>query len=133
MPPLCGELEKRVAASASGLKKLSEQRDLRRDAFNNAGVLLKQFSETCKLMNASMIALIIFGGHIPYSNTIRKIGAIMRQMDFKFVHKRTGDYYKVVEIPFDQQQNYIATSEDVEFFNTESSQSSENEELALPF
>jgi hypothetical protein len=39
----------------------------------------------------------------------------------------------VVEIPFDQQQNYIATSEDVEFSNTESSQASDNEELALHF
>jgi hypothetical protein len=38
-----------------------------------------------------------------------------------------------VEIPFDQQQNYIAINEDVEFSNTESSQASDNEELALPF
>lgn len=90
-------------------------------------------NETCKLMNASMIALLIFGGHIPSSGVIRKIGIIMRQMKFRFIHKRTGDFYRVVEIPFDQQQNYIAMDDEIESDDKDSLQTSDNEELALPF
>lgn len=90
-------------------------------------------NESSKLMNASMIAVQILGGRVPTSAMIRKVGMLMHKNKFKSIHKRTGDYYKVFEIPYEQQQNYIAMDEVLETDEPETSQQSEPEELDLPF
>ena len=69
--------------------------------------------ETPKLMNASMIAVLLSGG-VNRGISIHKIGEVMRRLDFGVRRKRNGDYYRVVEIPYEQQQNYLASEEETE-------------------
>lgn len=90
-------------------------------------------NEASKLMNASMIAVQILGGRTPTSAMIRKIGSLMHQNNFKSVHKRTGYYYKVVEIPFEQQQSYINMDDDSKTGESESSQQPDYEQLDIIF
>ena len=90
-------------------------------------------NESCKLMSASMIAIQILTGKVPTSAMIQKIGKLMHQKGYQAMHKNSGDYYKVVEIPFDQQQMYIAMEEEIENVESKTSQISDPEELILPF
>ena len=90
-------------------------------------------NEAYKLMNATMIALYICGGHISPGITVRKIGDMMHKLKYKFYHKNNGNFYKVVEIPFDQQQKYIALSNDGENESESQVQPADAEELDLPF
>ena len=89
--------------------------------------------EAYKLMSASMIALQILSGKIPTTGIIQKIGKLMHKKGYKSIHKKSGDYYKVVEIPYEQQQMYLAMGEESETSESESSQLPEPEQLDLPF
>ena len=82
--------------------------------------------------NASMIALLIGGGHIGNTISIRKVSHIMKKLKFTTVHKNTGDYFRVVVIPYEQQQFYIENDQDDKSFNTTSSQTADYEQLDLP-
>ena len=64
--------------------------------------------EPYKLMSSEMINILLnYGRHTSlFSN--RKIGDVMNRLEFDWIHKSTGNYYKVVEIPFEQQQVFIA-------------------------
>ena len=64
--------------------------------------------EPYKLMSSEMINILLnYGRHTSlFSN--RKIGDVMNRLEFDWIHKNTGNYYKVVEIPFEQQQVFIA-------------------------
>ena len=77
--------------------------------------------------------LTINGGHISPGLSTRKIGDVMHKLKFSYIHKRSGNFYKVVEIPFDQQQKYIELSNEVENDETESTQLPDAEQLDLPF
>lgn len=75
--------------------------------------------EPYKLMSSEMINLHLnYGRHtLLFSN--RKIGDIMNKLNYQKVHKNTGDYYKVVEIPFEHQQTFIAEDAEGESFEIE--------------
>ena len=60
-------------------------------------------------MNASMIATLLCGG-INRGISVHKIGEAMRAMKYSTKTVHGAEYYKVVEIPFDQQQDYIEQS-----------------------
>ena len=87
-------------------------------------------NEAGKLMSSTMIALYLAGGHLSPGISIRKIGDLMRRLGYRWIHRRDGDYYRVVEIPFSETQNYLALDETDE---SEEAQQPENEQLALPF
>lgn len=89
--------------------------------------------EAYKLMNATMIALHIGGGHISQGISVRKIGGVMRRLKFGCIHRKSGNFYKVVEIPSDQQQKYIELFGDAENGGTESVQQPDAEQIDLPF
>ena len=61
--------------------------------------------------------------HCRYNFTMRKLG-------YQWVHRRDGNYYRVVEIPWNETQNYLATAESDE---AEETQQTDNEQLELPF
>ena len=72
-----------------------------------------------------------YGRHTQlFSN--RKIGDVMNRLGYKQDHKRTGNYYRVVEIPFDQQQVFIAEDHGGETFELEDPQESDSQQLELP-
>lgn len=73
--------------------------------------------EATKLMNSTMIAIFISGGHLNHQFSVRKIGNIMRKLGYQWKHRRDGDYFQVVEIPYQETQSYL----------------SENEAFAVPF
>ena len=64
-------------------------------------------NESCHLMSASMIAILLCGGVNRGLNT-HKISEAMRKLKFNSRIKDGYEYFKVVEIPFDQQQSHIA-------------------------
>lgn len=70
-------------------------------------------NEVCKLMNASMIAVYLTGG-VNHGLNIHKVSEVMRSLKYASRARGGYDYYRVVEIPFDQQQSYIAQSESEE-------------------
>ena len=81
-------------------------------------------------MNATMIAMFLTGG-VNHGLNIHKISEVMRSLKYASCSRGGYDYYHVVEIPFDQQQSYIAQheSEELEDENSEVGKS----ELDLPF
>ncbi len=76
-----------------------------------------QRGEEAKKMNASMISIFLGGGHLSNQISTRKIGNVMRKMGFKWMHRKDGDYYYVVEIGYNETQLYL----------------SDNEQLGIPF
>ena len=88
-------------------------------------------NEAAKLMSATMIATFLTGS-VRGGLDVQKIGVIMHKLQYKFKIRHGYCYYRVVEIPYDQQQNYLALDDDYENNdNNENIQS--NEELELPF
>ena len=90
-------------------------------------------NETYKLMSASMIILQILSGRVPTTSMIQKIGKLMHQKNYDFIHKKSGEYYKVVEIPYEQQQIYIAMKDEIETNVNTPPQLTDTEQLELPF
>lgn len=88
--------------------------------------------EPYQLMSSEMINLQLnYGRHTTqFSN--RKIGDVMSRLGFKRDHKKSGYYYRVVEIPFDQQQVFIAEDNGGQSFELEDSQESDSQQLELP-
>ena len=88
--------------------------------------------EPYQLMSSEMINQFLnYGRHTQlFSN--RKIGDVMNRLGYKQDHKRTGNYYRVVEIPFDQQQVFIAEDHGGETFELEDPQESDSQQLELP-
>lgn len=71
-------------------------------------------NEPFQLMSSEMINVFLNYGRHNNHFSHRKIGDIMTELGYECVHKRNGNFFKVVEIPVDQQQIYIA-SEDLDF------------------
>ena len=90
-------------------------------------------NEAYKLMNATMIALYICGGHISPGISVRKVSDVMRKLKFGHIHRKSGNFYRVAEIAFDQQQKYIELFNDDENENENQMQPTDAEELELPF
>lgn len=86
--------------------------------------------EQFKRMNPGQICLYLSGGHITNSISSRKVGNIMRKLKWPFTHRSDHDYYHVVEIPFDQRQDYLASEWPEE---QAAMQQPEAEQLDLPF
>ena len=57
----------------------------------------------------------------------------MKKLKFTTVHKKTGDYFRVVVIPYEQQQFYIENDQDDKNFNTSPSQTTDYKQLGIPF
>ena len=89
--------------------------------------------EPFQLMSSEMINLFLnYGRHNNHFSN-RKIGEIMTGLDFECIHKRTGNYFKVVEIPLDHQQVYIASEDfDFEFEEADDDEAAEYQQLGLP-
>lgn len=89
--------------------------------------------ESFQLMSSEMINQFLnYGRHNSQFNN-RKIGDIMVSRGFQSVHKKDGNFFKVVEIPFDMQQNYIAMDDYFENKEPDDSQDTDNQQLELPF
>ena len=87
-----------------------------------------QPNESGELMNAANILLYINSGRLGYGLSSKKIGSIMRKLNFKSVHTAKGNFYSVVKIPTGEIQSEIA-------MGTENKEQ-ENPEIAegdLPF
>jgi len=89
--------------------------------------------EPYKLMNAAMICIHINDGRVSNNFSLRKIGSIMHKLGFDSVHKTNGNYYKVVEIPYDQQQKHINDHGGSEDNFNKTAELPNTEELELPF
>ena len=63
--------------------------------------------ESYKLMNATMIARFLGGGHLSTSISTKKIGQVMRQKQFRTEVKHNTAFYRVVEINYQDQQTYL--------------------------
>jgi hypothetical protein len=89
--------------------------------------------EPFQLMSSEMINLFLnYGRHNNHFSN-RKIGEIMTELGFECKHKRTGNYFKVVEIPLDHQQVYIASEDfDFEFEEADDDEAAEYQQLGLP-
>ena len=87
-------------------------------------------NETFKRMTATMISQLLSGG-VNHGLSIKKIGQVMHQKKFRSVIRDGYELYLVVEVPYDQQQNYL--SEDVNAHEEETIQLPEPEQLDLPF
>lgn len=88
-------------------------------------------SEPYKRMTATMISQLLSGG-VNHGLSIKKIGQVMHQKKFRSVIRGGYELYLVVEVPYDQQQNYL--SEEINSHEEEKiAQPPEPEQLGLPF
>jgi hypothetical protein len=62
-----------------------------------------------KRLKASTICQILNNGHVGGGLSSRKVSLTMGKMGFKSIHTRSGSYFEVYEIPYDQIQSQIAT------------------------
>jgi predicted P-loop ATPase len=63
--------------------------------------------EPYQLMNATMIAKYLGGGHIPTGISPKKIGQIMRYKGYYCEPKHNTNFYRVVIINYNEQQAYL--------------------------
>ena len=90
-------------------------------------------NEAYKRMTATMISQLLSGG-VNHGLSIKKIGQVMHQKKFRTINHHGYELYVVVEIPYDQQQNYLSSNIDEgESTAEECSQLTEPEQLDLPF
>ena len=61
------------------------------------------------LLKSSTICQKLNGGHVGGALSSRKVSLTMNKMGFKSVHTRTGSYFEVYEVPYDQIQSQIAS------------------------
>lgn len=90
-------------------------------------------NEGYKLMNATMIAILLSTGQIKGGLCKRKIGIIMHSLNYDHKTIKGSEYYKVVEINFAEQQSYLGYAGDFETDDSDTMQQSDNEQLELPF
>jgi len=64
--------------------------------------------EPVKLMNAATICQLLNGGRIGGGLSSRKVSNAMVRMGYKCVHSKSGNYYKVFEIPYNQIQSNLS-------------------------
>ena len=64
--------------------------------------------EPIKLMNAATICQLLNGGHVGYPLSSRKVSAAMRKLGFETIHRMSGNFYRVFEVPYDQVQAHLA-------------------------
>lgn len=64
-------------------------------------------SEPGELMNAAMMVRYINGGRMGYGLSSKKVGSIMKRMGIAVEHKSSGNFYRVVKVPYNQQQAEI--------------------------
>ena len=89
-------------------------------------------NEKFQYMSSEMINQFLNYGRHNHHFSHRKIGDIMTNLEFECIHKRTGNYFKVVEIPLDQQQIYIASEDfDFEFEEADDDEAAEYQQLGL--
>jgi len=88
-------------------------------------------NESYKLMNATMIAKYLAGGHLSNSISATKIGMIMRQKKFFSEIKHKSPFYRVVEISYQDQQRYLLDM--LKQSENENAQLFDNQENELPF
>ncbi len=89
-------------------------------------------NEPYKRMTASMIAQLLSGG-VNRGLSIKKIGQVMHQKKFRSIIQKGYELYIVVEIPYDQQQNYLASEDDDKNVCTDEPQQADSEQLELLF
>ena len=90
-------------------------------------------NEKFQYMSSEMINQFLNYGRHNHHFSHRKIGDIMTNLEFECIHKRTGNYFKVVEIPLDQQQIYIASEDfDFEFEEADDDEAAAYQQLGLP-
>ena len=90
-------------------------------------------NEPYQLMSSQMINLFLnYGRHNNFFSN-RKIGDIMIELGYESMHKRNGNFFKVVEIPLDHQQVYIASEDfNFEFKEADDDEAAEYQQLGLP-
>ncbi len=64
--------------------------------------------ETAKLMNAAMICQLLNGGRVGFPLTSRKVSVAMKRLGFESVHCMNGNFFQVIEIPYDQVQAHLS-------------------------
>ena len=64
-------------------------------------------NEPGEWMNAANICQYINGGRMGYGLSTKKIGSVLRKLEFKKDHKTNGNFYLVVKIPSKQRQAEI--------------------------
>ena len=89
--------------------------------------------ETPQLKSSSMIAIYLTGGHLSNTLSVRKIGDIMHRLGYRIKHRKDGDYFYTMEIPYTEIQTYLSLDETIESPESESTETIEDEELTLPF
>ena len=61
-----------------------------------------------KLMNAAGICQLLNGGRVGAGMSSRKVGMTMMKLGFERVHTKSGNYFRVYEVPWDQIQGRLS-------------------------
>ena len=90
-------------------------------------------NETPKRMSSTMICQLLVGGP-GRGLSIQKISQAMRKCGFNSIQRSGYELFLVVEIPYDQQQNYLSLEKDEsQNLEEETPQTLDNQQLDLPF
>lgn len=90
-------------------------------------------NETPKRMSSTMICQLLVGGP-GRGLSIQKISQAMRKCGFNSIQRSGYELFLVVEIPYDQQQNYLSLEKDEsQNLEEETPQTIDNQQLDLPF
>lgn len=89
-------------------------------------------NESFKLMSATMISVFLTGG-VNHGLNIHKISEALRGLKFRSCIRRGCEFYRVVEIPYDRQQDYLQLSSEGERCVADDSQTFDYQKDTLPF
>jgi hypothetical protein len=87
-----------------------------------------QPGDPVKLMSSAAICKWLNGGRLGYGLSSKKVGTVMKKLGFQQIHNRSGNFFKVYEIPYDQIQAQISAATD-----EQKPEASAPEEAVLPF
>lgn len=106
--------ERRVEEQAMNFTIISDEEQLVRTRLRKP-----HKGETPKLMNATSILLYLNCGHISGPLKTRKVAAALKKAKFKMHHRVDGNFYEVIEVPYqDIQANLMAVQDSEEGYET---------------
>jgi len=115
--------QQRVEQQNAAFRQMSDEEQLIRTHYRKP-----RPGDPIKLLSSAAICKWLNGGRLGYGLSSKKVGTVMKKLGFQQIHNRSGNFFKVYEIPYDQIQAQISAATD-----EQKPEAPAPEEAVLPF
>ena len=99
--------QQRVEQQNAAFRQMSDEEQLIRTHYRKP-----RPGDPIKLLSSAAICKWLNGGRLGYGLSSKKVGTVMKKLGFQQIHNRSGNFFKVYEIPYDQIQAQISAATD---------------------